>query len=283
MRKGDFRRETFAFYSRELTQQALQRIRIASEIRYALDHDQLEVYYQPIHELNEQNLAGCEALVRWNHPERGLIPPNDFIPIAEENGLICSIDEWVLQRACQQLHQWQTAGFALQFVAVNISSRSLSNKNLPSAVAQVLDSTEVEAKYIELEVTASALMEDPQSADKLLKELRQLGVRLAIDDFGTGYSSLSRLKSLPVHKLKIDQSFIHNLSDNIEDIAIVRAILALGESIGLEVQAEGIETIEQMRFLQQQGCTLGQGYWFGRPLQTADFTALLTAAAKVAG
>lgn len=276
-------RETFAFYSSELTQQALQRIRIASEIRYALDHDQLEVYYQPIHELNEQNLAGCEALVRWNHPERGLIPPNDFIPIAEENGLISSIDEWVLQRACQQLRQWQTAGLALQFVAVNISSRSLSNKNLPSTVAQVLDSTEVEAKYIELEVTESAVMEDPQSADKLLKELRQLGVRLAIDDFGTGYSSLSRLKSLPVHKLKIDQSFIHNLSDNIEDIAIVRAILALGESIGLEVQAEGIETIEQMRFLQQQGCTLGQGYWFGRPLQTADFTALLTAAAKVAG
>ncbi|NLY12199.1 MAG: EAL domain-containing protein [Gammaproteobacteria bacterium] len=269
-------RETFAFYSSELTAQALQRLRIASELRQALDDNALELYYQPVYTMEAHKLVGGEALVRWNHPERGLIPPNDFIPIAEENGLIMRIDEWVLRQACMQIQTWQEQDLPLDFIAVNISSRSLSNPNLPHTVAQVLQDTGINPQHLELEVTESAVMDDPDSADKTLKDLRKLGIRLAIDDFGTGYSSLARLKSLPVHKLKIDQSFINNLPSDIEDIAIVRAILALGSSIGLEVQAEGIETAEQMRFLQLQNCALGQGYWFGRPMPTEAFTQLLS-------
>ena len=268
-------RETFAFYSSELTEQAFQRIRIASELRHALDNDGLQVYYQPIYAMSKQRLLGCEALVRWNHPERGLIAPNEFIPIAEENGLISIIDNWVLQHACQQMHAWLAAGADLKFVAVNISSRSLSKNTLAEQVAQTLTNTKLQPQHLELEVTESAIMEDPANADAILRQLRQIGVRLAIDDFGTGYSSLARLKSLPVHKLKIDQSFISNLPQGVEDKAIVRAILALGASIGLEVQAEGIETAEQMQFLQKQNCPLGQGYFFGRPMPADDFTELM--------
>lgn len=269
-------RETFAFYSSELTEQAFQRIRIASELHHALDNKGLHVYYQPVFAMDGQKLVGCEALVRWNHPERGLIAPNDFIPIAEENDLIKSIDEWVLEHACEQMHTWQTSGLQLQFFAVNLSSRSLSNSSLPAIVTNILQKTNVAPQYLELEVTESSVMEDPQNTDKVLTTLREQGIRLAIDDFGTGYSSLSRLKSLTVDKLKIDQSFVRNLPTNTEDIAIIRAIIALGSSIGLEVQAEGIETAEQMRFLQQQNCPLGQGYWFGRPMPAEAFTELLT-------
>ncbi len=268
-------RETFAFYSSELTEQAFQRIRIASELRHALESDGLTVYYQPIYAMAAQKLVGCEALVRWNHPERGLIAPNEFIPIAEENGLISSIDQWVLKHACAQMHTWLAAGADLEFIAVNLSSRSLSRHDLAEQIAQTLHRTQLGAQHLELEVTESAMMEDPSSADIILRQLRDIGVRLAIDDFGTGYSSLARLKSLPVHKLKIDQSFISNLPSDRDDKAIVRAIIALGASIGLDVQAEGIETAEQMQFLQKQNCTLGQGYFFGRPMPTDDFTKLL--------
>lgn len=268
-------RETFAFYSSELTEQAFQRIRIASELRHALESDGLTVYYQPIYAMAAQKLVGCEALVRWNHPERGLIAPSEFIPIAEENGLISSIDQWMLKHACAQMQTWLIAGADLEFIAVNLSSRSLSNLNLAEQVAQTLHHAQLGAQHLELEVTESAMMEDPLSADIILRQLRDIGVRLAIDDFGTGYSSLARLKSLPVHKLKIDQSFISNLPTGRDDKAIVRAIIALGASIGLDVQAEGIETAEQMQFLQKQNCALGQGYFFGRPMPTDDFTKLL--------
>ena len=273
-------RETFAFYSSELTEQALQRIRVASELRHALDSDGLQIYYQPIYAMHTQTLVGCEALVRWNHPERGLIAPNDFIPIAEENGLIRFIDDWVLQHACEQMHAWLTAGADLEFIAVNISSRSLSQDSLAQNVANTLHSTQLAAQYLELEVTESAIMEDPENADVILRQLRAMGVRLAIDDFGTGYSSLARLKSLTVDKLKIDQSFISCLPDAKGDESIVRAILALGASIGLQVQAEGIETVEQLEFLNTLNCPLGQGYFFGRPMPADDFAELIANSAS---
>lgn len=268
-------RETFSFYSIEMTQKACQRIRITSDLRLALERNELELHYQPIYVLSENRLVGAEALVRWNHPTKGRIAPIDFIPIAEESGLISTVDAWVLREACEQMHKWLTEDYRLEFMAVNLSSRSLSVDNLADRVALVLQQSDLDAKFLELEVTESAVMENPEQADTVLSQLIKIGVRLAIDDFGTGFSSLGRLKSLPVHKLKIDQSFIKNLPADTEDVAIVNAILALGASLGLEVQAEGIEKDEQVLFLQKQQCTLGQGYLFGRPMLASDFTALL--------
>jgi len=268
-------RETFVFYSAEMTEQANQRIRIASELRRALENNELNLYYQSVYELNGQKLVGCEALVRWNHPTQGPIAPNDFIPIAEESGLISALDAWVLNKACAQMHAWLAMNHDLKFIAVNLSSRSLSEDGLANKIGLVLQQNNLDASFLELEVTESAVMENPERADMALCHLREIGIRLAIDDFGTGHSSLGRLKSLPVHKLKIDQSFIKNLPSDVEDVAIVHAILALGASMGLKVQAEGIEEEEQMRFLQESQCGLGQGYLFGRPVPADEFTALL--------
>lgn len=258
-------REGYAFYVQELTDYARQRVELASSLRHALDNDELRVYYQPLHDLRDGRQVGMEALVRWQHPQRGLVPPGEFIPIAEDNGMIGAIDTWVLQQACRQMMRWNAEGRALSFVAVNVSSRLFSRGELDMKVAQVLAETGLPPEQLELEVTESAIMEDPDAAQKLLISLRALGVRLAIDDFGTGYSSLARLKRLPVDKLKLDQSFVRGLPDDAEDAAIARAVIALGKSLGLKVLAEGIEQPAQADFLRELGCNYGQGYHFGRP------------------
>ncbi|PAU66467.1 GGDEF domain-containing protein [Pseudomonas sp. PIC25] len=262
-------RESYAFYTQELTQQARQRIELAAALRHALENDELRVYYQPIHDLESGRVVGVESLVRWEHPERGLVPPGEFIPIAEESGLIGAIDLWVLAQACRQMRQWQQTGIMLQFIAVNISSRLFGRAELDVRVAQVLEETGLSPSCLELEVTESAVMDNPDAALELLERLHRLGVRLSIDDFGTGYSSLQRLKRLPVHKLKIDQGFVAGLPDDSEDAAITRAVIGLAHNLGLSVLAEGIEQPEQALFLLQHRCELGQGYWFGRP-QPAD-------------
>jgi len=209
-------------------------------------------------------------LVRWQHPQRGLVPPGEFIPIAERTGLIAEIDTWVLRQACRQMVQWQAEGRQLAFVAVNISSRLFGQHELYRQVAAVLHETGLPPALLELEVTESAVMEDPEVALEQLHRLRELGVTLAIDDFGTGYSSLLRLKRLPVQKLKIDQGFVAGLPLDEDDIAIVRVIIALARSMGMQVHAEGIEQAEQASFLLQEQCQLGQGYWFGRPVPAGD-------------
>ncbi|MDG9760294.1 EAL domain-containing protein [Pseudomonas sediminis] len=258
-------REGYAFYVQELTDYARQRVELASSLRHALDNDELRVYYQPLHDLRDGRQVGMEALVRWQHPQRGLVPPGEFIPIAEDNGMIGAIDAWVLEQACRQMMRWNAEGRALSFVAVNVSSRLFSRGELDMKVAQVLAETGLPPEQLELEVTESAIMEDPDAAQKLLISLRALGVRLAIDDFGTGYSSLARLKRLPVDKLKLDQSFVRGLPNDAEDAAIARAVIALGKSLGLKVLAEGIEQPAQADFLRELGCNYGQGYHFGRP------------------
>ena len=262
-------RQTFSFYSQEMTAQARQRVKVEVELRQALEQGQLRVYYQPIHHLDDKRMLGVEALVRWQHPQRGLVPPGEFIPVAEDSGLIGAIDAWVLRQACHQLCKWQADGIALQFVAVNVSSRLFSRGELELQVAQVLGETGLDPACLELEVTESAVMDDPDHALERLHKLRALGVRLAIDDFGTGYSSLARLKRLPVDKLKLDQSFVRGLPGDSDDAAIARAVITLGHSLGLRVLAEGIEQEAQANFLRELGCSLGQGYWFGRP-QPAD-------------
>ncbi|AJO75936.1 phosphodiesterase DibA [Pseudomonas sp. MRSN 12121] len=259
-------RDSYALYTEELTAHAQQRVEIAFELRRALEQQELRVFYQPVHDLIGGRLVGVEALVRWQHPQRGLVPPGEFIPIAERTGLIADIDAWVMQQACRQMCQWLAAGFELSFVAVNVSSRLFARRELYQQVAQVLHDTGLDPGHLELEVTESAVMEDPEVALEQMHRLRELGLRLAIDDFGTGYSSLLRLKRLPVQKLKIDQGFVAGLPWDEDDAAISRVIIALAQSMGMQVHAEGIEQVEQARFLLDQGCDLGQGYWFGRPV-----------------
>lgn len=259
-------RQTFTFYSQDMTRHAQKRVRLESELRQALEHNQLRVHYQPIFRLDDSaQPIGSEALVRWQHPERGLVPPGEFIPMAEDSGLISAIDAWVLEQACLQMQHWQAEGLQLEFVAVNVSSRLFSRGCLYECVARALQTSGLDPQRLELEVTESAIMDNPEQAAALLHQLHTLGVRLAIDDFGTGYSSLARLKSLPVHKLKLDQSFVRGLPHDHEDAAIAQAVIALGHSLGLRVLAEGIETAEQAAYLKEQGCNLGQGYWLGRP------------------
>ncbi len=264
-------RESCAFYDQALTDYARQRVELVAALRHALQHDQLRVHYQPLLCLESGGLLGAEALVRWQHPQRGLVPPGLFIPIAEESGLIGAIDAWVLEQACRQMVAWQQSGLAMRFIAVNVSSRLFSRGELDRQVAEVLQATGLAPQCLELEVTESAVMDNPDAALALLERLRGLGVRLAIDDFGTGYSSLARLKRLPVDKLKLDQSFVRGLPEDLDDAAITRAVIALGHSLELKVLAEGIEQPEQMAFLRQLGCDYGQGYHFGRPMPAAAF------------
>ncbi|AXM97522.1 phosphodiesterase DibA [Pseudomonas plecoglossicida] len=263
-------RACYALYTEELTAHAQHRVETAGELRRALEQDELRVFYQPVYDLFTARLVGVEALVRWQHPLRGMVSPGEFIPIAERTGLIAEIDAWVLRSACRQMVQWQAQGRVLAFVAVNVSSRLFGQRELYQQVAEVLHETGLDPAMLELEVTESAVMEDPEVALEQLHRLRELGLNLAIDDFGTGYSSLLRLKRLPVQKLKIDQGFVAGLPLDEDDIAIVRVIIALARSMGMQVHAEGIEQAEQARFLLEHQCQLGQGYWFGRPLPAQD-------------
>ena len=263
-------REGYALYTEELTAHAQYRIEVAGDLRRALEQQELRVYYQPVHDLHTSRLIGVEALVRWEHPLRGLLSPGEFIPIAERTGLIAEIDAWVLEQACWQMVQWQAAGLKLSFVAVNISSRLFARPELYTLVSTVLADTGLAPSLLELEVTESAVMDNSQVALEQMHRLRALGLRLAIDDFGTGFSSLLRLKRLPVQKLKIDQGFVAGLPGDNDDVAIVRAVIALGQSMGLQVHAEGIEQVEQARFLLDLNCNLGQGYWFGRPMPAKE-------------
>lgn len=259
-------RESYALYTEELTSHAQRRVEMTGELRRAIVQNELRVFYQPIHNLHTRRIEGVEALVRWQHPQRGVVSPGEFIPVAEQSGLIADIDNWVLTEACRQMRQWLEAGIGLSFVAVNVSSRLFGRGDLDRRVAQVLSETGLASEYLELEVTESAVMDDPEQAIEQMHRLRELGLRLSIDDFGTGYSSLLRLKRMPVQKLKIDQGFVAGLPDDEDDIAIVRAIIALAQAMGMRVLAEGIEQADQAQFLLMNHCELGQGYWFARPM-----------------
>ncbi len=263
-------REGYAMYTEELTAHAQYRVEVASDLRRALEQHELRVFYQPVHDLSTSRLIGVEALVRWQHPQRGLVAPGEFIPIAERTGLIAEIDAWVLEQSCWQMRQWQAAGIELSFVAVNISSRLFARPELYQLVSTVLADTGLDPALLELEVTESAVMDNSEVALEQMHHLRELGLRLAIDDFGTGFSSLLRLKRMPVQKLKIDQGFVAGLPGDDDDVAIVRAVIALAQSMGMQVHAEGIEHIEQAQFLLNYNCDLGQGYWFGRPMPASE-------------
>jgi len=244
-------------------------------LRRALERDEFLLHYQPKIDLATGSIGGMEALIRWRHPVKGLVPPLQFIPLAEETGLIVPIGQWVLRTACAQTKAWQAGGLSPLRIAVNLSARQFSQDSLLEDVARVLAETGLEAPLLELEITESMVMRNPAHAVALLDSLKAMGVHLSIDDFGTGYSSLSYLKRFPIDNLKIDRSFIQDLPADGEDAAITRAIIAMAHSLRLTVVAEGVETEKQRTFLHQHGCNEMQGFLFSKPLSAEDFVTLL--------
>ena len=266
----------FQFFTESLQASTLERLQLEIQLRKAIEDNQLEVFYQPKLSLETGRLDAAEALVRWRHPERGMVPPGDFIGLAEETGLIGSIGEIVLREACRQACEWQRQGLAPLRVSVNLSVHQLRQGKLVSLVRQVLEESGLEPRYLELELTESQLLDSVEHIISTFQQLRELGVKLAIDDFGTGYSSLSYLKRFPVDYVKIDQAFIRGLGDGTEDAAITQAIIAMAHSLGLKVVAEGVENQVQLDFLKANGCDEVQGYLISRPLEAEALATLLT-------
>jgi EAL domain-containing protein (putative c-di-GMP-specific phosphodiesterase class I) len=260
------------FFNKSLNIAAFHKLSMESGLRHAIQRNELVLHYQPKVDLRRNRVVGMEALVRWQHPELGLIPPAQFIPIAEESGLIGPIGDWVLATACRQLRAWQLAGMPPLVVAVNVSAVQFRHKNFLVHVRKILDSTGLAAENLKLELTESTLMVNISDAMALLREIRALGVRISIDDFGTGYSSLSYLKKLPISELKIDQSFVRDIPHDEDDKVITSTIIALAKSLSLEVVAEGVENERQAAFLCQHTCDTAQGYFYSRPLPPEQFS-----------
>ena len=263
-----------AWTREEMAQRAEERLFIEQGVRRAIDQQQLELHYQPIFDLATGRMVAAEALVRWRHPELGLIPPDRFIPIAEAAGLIEPLGLWVLNQACRDACNWQQSGQPPVQVAVNVSPRQCHNHNFDQMVAKALAETGLDPGLLELELTESALQSSAE-VQAMLGRLRALGIGLVIDDFGTGYSCLSVLKGLPIQKLKIDRSFIQDVLDDSNSAVLARIILAMGLNLGMKVIAEGIETQAQFDWLLSHQCSHGQGYLLGRPQPLADFRHLL--------
>jgi len=268
-------RNTFRFFKQEMNLKAVERQLIESSLRRAVEHDEFLVHYQPKVNLDSWEITGAEALVRWQHPDRGLIFPDQFVRIAEECGLIVQIGRWVLYETCKQARQWQDEGLPCKHVSVNVSAVEFRDKGFVEGVRAILEETGLEAGYLDLELTEGVLMDDIESTTSVLRALKEMGVYLAVDDFGTGYSSLSYLRQFPIDVLKIDQSFVHQISSDPDDSAIVCAIIDMGKNLKQRVIAEGVETQEQLAFLQDRGCAEGQGYLFSRPVAAAQFAELL--------
>jgi EAL domain-containing protein (putative c-di-GMP-specific phosphodiesterase class I) len=251
---------------------AVYLLQMETDLRRALEREEFRVHYQPIVSLENGKLAGFEALIRWEHPERGFVNPGDFISLAEDTGLIAPIGMWVLKRACQQLAKWQWQSHAHRhlFMSVNLSSKQLAQSALVTEIRDILQETHVEPRTLKLEITESAVMENAETAVQLLRRLKALGVQLSIDDFGTGYSSLGYLHRFPVDTLKIDRSFVGRIGEASENIEIVRTIISLAENMGMDVVAEGVETLPQFSQLRALNCQYGQGYLFSRPADASS-------------
>ncbi|MFO0752068.1 MAG: EAL domain-containing protein [Thermodesulfovibrionales bacterium] len=265
----------YQFYDASMNIHTLERVRLEHHLRQSLTREELMVYYQPQFSTDTRRVVCAEALVRWEHPELGILDPIRFIPLAEETGFIISIDEWVLREACAQFRQWQQEGYPDLCVTVNLSAKQFKKSDLAEKIAQILKETGLAPRHLNLEITESIAMEDLEHTIPLLRRLVGMGIGISIDDFGTGYSSLSYLKRLPVNKLKIDQSFVRDIATDPDDRSIIKAITALAQSMRLGVIAEGVETEEQLEFLRAAGCREAQGYLFSRPLPPGEFKALV--------
>ena len=271
----DLGRGNFQFFTQNMNEKAFKQLSFESDLKLALKRAELFLDYQPQIDIRSGRLVGMEALLRWRHPEKGLIPPSVFIPVAEECGAIVAMGEWVIRAACNQNRIWQAAGLPVVPVAVNLSAVQFRQKDIVDAIKRILEETGLSPSLLELEMTEGIIMEDADTTIGTLRAIKEMGLRLSIDDFGTGYSSLSYLKRFPIDKLKIDQSFVRDIATNQDDAAIIRTIITMGHSLRLQVIAEGVETLDQLAFLKEEGCDEAQGYHFGRPMPASQFEALL--------
>lgn len=263
------------FYAADMNAQAVERLALENSLRRAIDNHEFITYYQPVVDLVSSEIVGMEALVRWQHPELGVLPPVKFIGLAEDTGLIVEIGDVVLQTACAQTRKWLDQGLGQLRIAVNISARHFQQPNFLARVVEILEESRLDPKSLELELTETSIMENAESATRLLTDIRNLGVKIAIDDFGTGYSSLSYLKRLPIDTVKLDQSFVNGATTDPDDAALVMAIVTLAHNLRLRVVAEGIETAEQLAFLRLLSCDEGQGYLFSKPVPPEVFASSL--------
>jgi len=268
-------RDRLQLYAPAMNAQAVERMGLEHGLRKALSQDQLVIHYQPIIEVATGRIHGTEALLRWRHPDLGLVPPDDFIELAELTGLITPMGPWILEEACGRTRSWQRGTRFYFSIAVNLSGRQFQERDLVGQVKRALKATGLEARFLELEITESVAMHSAENTLRTLTELKALGVRISIDDFGTGYSSLAYLKRFPIDTLKIDQSFVSDIGTNPEDTAIASAVIAMAHGLGLRVVAEGVEREEQLEFLRRQRCDHYQGYLFSRPLAADEIAALL--------
>jgi diguanylate cyclase (GGDEF)-like protein/PAS domain S-box-containing protein len=274
-RAKEMGRNNFQFYTSTMNERALERLHLQGDLREAIEREQFVLHYQPQVDLRTGRIIGMEALIRWEHPELGMLSPARFIGLAEETGLIVPMGKWVTRTACAQNKAWQQAGLGNLRVAVNLSAVQFGQPDFVQSIATVLQDTGLEPQYLELELTESLVMTEVEHAIEILRDLKALGVQLSIDDFGTGYSSLSYLKRFPIDVLKIDQSFVRDMMDHPEDAAIVASIVSLAHSLRLHVVAEGVEAADQLAYLQRQGCDAMQGYFFSRPVTAEAFEKLL--------
>jgi diguanylate cyclase (GGDEF)-like protein/PAS domain S-box-containing protein len=270
-------RNNYRFFTAEMQIHSARILQLESALRHALVREELSLHFQPQISIQDGHIIGAEALLRWQHPELGSVPPAEFIPIAESSGQILQIGEWVLRTAVKQMKSWMDSGMGPMIIAVNLSAVQFRHPNLPEMVTQILDSVKLPAQYLELELTEGVAMHDPLGAIAMMDKLHERGIRMSIDDFGTGYSSLNYLKRFKVYKLKIDQSFVRDITDDPEDKAIVSAIISLADSLGLQTIAEGVETEGQLALLREQGCNEVQGYYFSKPLPAEQFEAFVRA------
>jgi diguanylate cyclase (GGDEF)-like protein len=274
-RAKELGRNNYQFYAAELNSRIHEKLAMQEGLRDAVARSEFQLLYQPKVDLHSGKVIGIEALIRWHHPVRGMVPPAQFIPIAEETGLIVPIGEWVLRTACKQNKAWQDAGMPAISVSVNVSARQFKEKDLVRRVAHALEESGLDAQYLELELTEGLIMQDIESALKTMRALQAMGVQISIDDFGTGYSSLSALKTFPIVRLKIDKAFVDGIASNEDDKAIARAVISMGHQLNLKIIAEGVETEQQLAFLRANNCDEMQGYLFSQPVTAENIPALL--------
>jgi diguanylate cyclase len=266
---------TFSFFTPSMNEFAQERLELENALRRALVRNEFELHYQPKVDVASGRISSTEALIRWHHPERGLVAPGEFIPLAEETGFILQIGEWVLREACRQAREWQLNGMAPMRVAINMSAQQFQQKNLLSVVQSALENADLEPTFLEIELTESAVMHNATASAAILEQLSRIGVHISIDDFGTGYSSLNYLRRFPLDKLKIDRCFIKDVVGNPEDAAIVHAIISLAHSLRLKVIAEGVETEQQLEFLRSLGCDQYQGFFCSPAMNAEDFAEMM--------